>query len=1112
MNLPARRMLSLLFVCAISAISPYAQPRSGYYRFPALHEKTVVFTAEGDLWTASTEGGAARRLTSHPGQELNAAISPDGKTVAFTAEYDGPAEVYSMPIEGGLPVRRTWDGTRATVVGWTPEGRILYTTSRYSTIPNNQLVAISPDGKREVLPLAQAAEGEYDPASKTLFFTRFAFQGSYTKRYKGGTAQNIWRYAGSGEAVPLTKDYAGTSARPMFWNGRVYFLSDRDSIMNIWSMTPDGKDARQVTRHKGYDVQTPVQQGGRIVYQFGADLWLLDLKSGKSAMIPITMVSDFDHLREKWIRRPIEYLTDAALAPDGESVAFTARGMVFVAPAKTGRLVTVAAKPGVRYRSARFLPDGKSILAMSSESGEIELWKFPANGIGTPERLTSDGGVLRWTGVPSPDGRYIAHTDKDQQLWLYDLKEKANKKLGQSQYGNFGDLTWSPDSRWLAFSEEGENTFQRIRLYNTESGAMQFVTSDRYNSGSPAWSPDGKWLYFLSDRNLRSSVQAPWGPRQPDPFFDRTMKIYALALRKGQRGMFEPPDELSANAKPETPKEAPKPDAAKAEPVKFDIDLQGIETRLYELPVPPGNYSSLNALAKRLLWIDFDRSGGGPPKVGLQAIDLAYKAEVETLLTGINDFDLSLNGKKMLVRKGEDFHVLDADAKAAALSNPKTLTDAKVNLNEWSFPLKPRDEFRELFTDAWRLERDYFYDRKMHGVNWPAMREKYLPLVDRVTDRQELNDVIAQMVAELSALHTFVRGGDQRRGPDQVQQGSLGAVLDRDAAAGGYVVKQIYRNDPDLPEQQSPLARFGVDISEGDVITHIDGVETLSEPDIGVLLREKAGKQLLLRVKQGANSRDVVVKPISMNQDADLRYSSWEYSRRLKVDELAQGKVGYLHLRAMGGGDIAQWVRDFYPVFNRQGLIIDVRHNNGGNIDSWLLGKLLRKAWFYWQPRVGAPYWNMNYAFRGHIVVLVDERTASDGEAFAEGFRRLGLGKVIGTRTWGGEIWLSSSNVLADRGIATASEIGVYGPEGQWLIEGHGVDPDIVVDNLPAESFAGKDAQLEAAIKHLEELIRKDPRPVPKPPVYPDKSAPVDPVEMRKPTPGDAKKGSKAGN
>jgi tricorn protease len=368
------------------------------------------------------------------------------------------------------------------------------------------------------------------------------------------------------------------------------------------------------------------------------------------------------------------------------------------------------------------------------------------------------------------------------------------------------------------------------------------------------------------------------------------------------------------------------------------------------------------------------------------------------------------------------------------------------------------------------------------------MRDKYAELVGRVRDREELSDLIDQMVGELSMLHTFVFGGDLRRGSDQVQLSSLGARLSRDSS-GGYVVEHIYRSDPDRPDKLAPLSRPGVDIAEGDVIISLNGRE-LANADPGELLRNQTGKQVLLRVrpKGKTETREVLVKAISMQDDSDLRYRDWEYSRRQMVEGASAGRIGYVHLRNMGSNDINQWVEEYTPVFNRGGLIVDVRHNGGGNIDSWILGKLMRKAWMYWQGRTGKPYWNMQQAFRGHVVVLCDEWTASDGEAFSEGFRRLGLGKVIGVRTWGGEVWLSASNALADRGIATTGEIGVYGPERAWLIEGHGVDPDIVVDNLPHATFTGKDAQLEAAIQHLEKLIREKPNPVPAAPDYPDKS------------------------
>jgi tricorn protease len=359
-----------------------------------------------------------------------------------------------------------------------------------------------------------------------------------------------------------------------------------------------------------------------------------------------------------------------------------------------------------------------------------------------------------------------------------------------------------------------------------------------------------------------------------------------------------------------------------------------------------------------------------------------------------------------------------------------------VDLKEWTFTVVPTEEFHEMFLDAWRLHRDYFYDRDMHHLDWKAVREKYLPLVDRVRDRDELSDLIAQMVSELSALHTFVGGGDLRRGPDQVQLAALGARLERDTASKGYVVRHVYQSDPDRPDKRAPLARPGVDVSDGDVIVSVNGRDVLSAPDIGELLRNEAGRQALLRVHPAGknDTRDVIVKPMTMEQEADLRYGEWEYTRRMRVEEAGGGQVGYVHLRAMGVNDINQWAEQFYPVFDRQGLIIDVRHNGGGNIDSWILGKL------------------------------------------------------IGTRTWGGEIWLSASNVLADRGIATAAEMGVYGPDGKWLIEGHGVDPDIVVDNLPNATFGGKDAQLEAALSYVKGLIKEKPVPVPPHPPYPDKN------------------------
>ena len=1102
-------LASLCVLLTALSLHAQAQPktRPGYYRFPAIHGDIIIFTAEGDLWTVGAEGGAARRLTSNTGTESHAAISPDGSTVAFTAEYEGPQDVYTMAVEGGLPQRRTWDGD-VEVAGWTPDGKVLFRTRRYSTLPDFRLVTLGADGDRDVLPLAQAASGAYSSDGRTLFFTRFARQPSSTKRYKGGTAESIWRYTPGSEAVDLTADWTGTSDDPMFWSDRVYFVSDRDGIMNVYSMDPGGHDLRQHTHQRSFDVQSASLSEGRIVYQCGADLWLLDLKTGKDAVIPITLVSDFDQLRDHWVKKPLDYLTGAHIAPDGSSAVFTARGEIFTMPAKTGRTVRVAGDSAIRYREARYLPDGKSIIALSTQTGETEFWKFAANGIAAPEQWTKDAKVLRWEGIPSPDGRWLAHRNKDQELWLFDTKTREDKRIAQSMNGDFGDLSWSPDSQWLAYSETAGNQFDQIKVLHVADGSIHAITSDRYNSGNPAWSADGKWLYFLSDRALSTTVRSPWGPRQPDPHFDRSMKIYELALVDGIRSPFAPADELhpeEKSAEEQKQKEEAKSEDAKAgdskksesqkeseaekkKPPVVNIDFKGLQYRLNEIPVKPGNYSSLQATDKRLCFLS--RNDEAPPKTALDCLDIANKGDgPETLLPEVRGYEISLDRKKVLVRKSDDFYILDSSAKPPALADAKALGKSKIDMSHWSLMTNPRAEFHEMFLDAWRLERDYFYDRHMHGVNWVEMRDRYLPLVDRVANRDELNDVLAQMVGELSALHIFVRGGDQREASDDVKLASLGALLRRDEKAGGFVVQHIYLYDPDLPDNAPPLARPDSLVHEGEVITSIDGEDCLKVRDERQLLRGKAGRKVLLQVKTAdGKTREVLLTAISDDEDNSLRYNEWEYTRRQKVDADSHGAIGYVHLRAMGPSDIERWAREYYPVFNRQGLIIDVRHNHGGNIDSWLLGKLVRKAWFYWQPRIGNPVWNMQYAFRGHIVVLCDENTASDGEAFSEGFRRLGIGKVIGVRTWGGEVWLSASNFLADHGIATAAEIGVYGPEGKWLIEGHGVDPDIVVDDLPHATFEGADAQLDAAIRYLQQEIQKDPRPVPKAPPYADKS------------------------
>ncbi|WP_088339925.1 S41 family peptidase [Robiginitalea sediminis] len=1061
----------LLFFLSLSGA--LAQGFEGYYRYPDIHGNQIVFTAEGDLWLVPVSGGLARRLTSHAEEETHAAFSPDGKTLAFSASYEGPTEVYTMPVSGGLPVRWTFESDPSLVSAWDPSGHLVYQTRAYSGVPDLQLVSLNPSDKTKTrIPLSQASEASFDDSGETVYFVRPAYHRNVTKRYKGGTARQIWKYTrGEAEAIRVTSGYTGESHHPMWYQGRVYFITDRDGTMNLWSSDPDGNDLQQHTRHRYFDIRYARQQGGRIVYQRGADIMLYDIGAGSDRKVEIRLSSDLDQLREKWEENPARYITHASPGPEGKNMVVTARGRVFVVPAEKGRQVAFTGKSGVRYRDAVLSHDGKSVYALSDESGEFEFVALPATGIGPEKSLTSDGEILRFGGVPSPDGKKLAYTDLRQHLYILDLATGNSTRVSQiDEY--VGGMAWSPDSQWLAFHEAARNQMVRIAICRANGSDLTYLTTDRANSMSPQWSRDGAFLYFLSDRSFTSLVRSPWGSRQPEPYFDRKFKIYHIGLKKGARSPFRPADELAAET-------AGKKGDAKAA-VSVVVERDGIARRLEEVPVPAGNYSNL-ALNEDYLYVEREDTGLDS-KTELVALKLDGKdPEFKTVAKDIRSFELTANGKKILLRKGNSFYMVEAGG-----SEVKDLSDSQISLKDWKFPIDPAAEWKQMFTDAWRMERDYFYDPGMHGVDWDAMHDKYLPLVSRVTTRQELSDLIGRFVGELSALHTSVRGGDMREDDADIDVACLGGVFERDASAGGYRISKIYRADPDYPHERSPLDDPYLEVREGDVITHVNGIAALSATDLGALIRNQEGRQVRLGLAGSTGSRDIIVTPIG--SDYNLRYRDWEYGNRMKVENASGGDIGYLHLRAMGGNDLSDFYREFYPVFDRKGLIVDVRYNFGGNIDSFILEKLMRKTWMYWATRNGQPSWNMQYAFRGHMVVLVNENTYSDGEAFADGFRKLGLGVTIGMRTWGGEIWLSSVNRLSDNGLARAPMMGVYGDNGEWLIEGHGFEPDIEVDNLPHATFNGADAQLDRALEVLKEEIRKDPREVPPPPPFPDKS------------------------
>jgi tricorn protease len=1097
------KLRHLLALClSLHPLLAAATDKTGYFRYPSVRGDTIVFTAEGDLWSAPLAGGHAQRLTTHPAEESYSAISPDGKSVAFSAAYAGPVEVYVMPLAGGLPKRLSFEGSRALVTGWTTQGEVMYTAQNQRG-PNAQRVitVVNPATlQRRVLPLTEANEASMDDSGKTLFFTRFGLQitNDNVKRYQGGAVAQLWRYPldKNEEAVKLSKGHPGSDQQPMWWQGRLYFISDRDGARNLYSMDANGANVQQHTRHSQWDVRNAALGDGVIVYQLGADLHAYRIAQNTDQAIAIDMASDYDQAREHLLMKPLDYLTNISFAANGERVAITARGRVVTAGLGALRRVEITLPEGSRARNAELSPDGKSVYAICDASGENEIWRFPADGGTSGVMLTKSGHGHRVGFTVSPDGKSLAHFNKQGELWLLDIASGSNNKIDTSaETAEYASIIWSPDSKLLALARaDTARQLPQLMLYDVAGRQLHKLSSDKYESSDPAFSPDGHWLYFLSNRHFQAVNRAPWGDRNLGPFFDRRTKLYAIALQAdkpgqpGQRFPFQAANELDS----QTTTPAPAGDAADArniahKPAHADaaampaIDWKNIAQRLYEAPLAPGNYRNLQTDGKRLYFLDSDSAMPDKPSLTTFAID-NKGGQPEVFAAGVQDFALSANGKKLYFRKTSqqgpgEMLIVDAAAKA-----PMDLSKAGVRLADWALQLNPRAEWRNIFNDAWRLHRDYLFDRNMRGVDWLAMRKKYAPLAERANDRADLNDVLGMMTGELGVLHSQIVPGQLRKADDGSAPGFLGGVFERQS--DGYLISHIYRTEAELPSGSAPLAQPGVDARAGDIIVAVNGKPANSAADLSELLRNQAGQQVLLTLKRGepfrakSNEHNVIVTAVNDKAQASLRYSDWEQTRREQVERVGQSRIGYLHLRAMVADDIATFAREFYANYDRDGLIIDVRRNNGGNIDSWIIEKLLRRAWSLWVPRDGRPGTNMQQTFRGHLVVLTDELTYSDGESFAAGIQALGLGPIIGKRTAGAGVWLSDGNVLSDKGRARAAELAVYGlPDGKWLVEGVGVVPDIEVENPPHASFNDADLQLDTALSVLADKLKAHPIP-----------------------------------
>lgn len=1044
---------------------------NGYYRAPHLVNDQLVFTAEGDIWLTQLNNSTPRRLTSSAAEENTAKLSPQGDLVAFVANYEGTSEVYVMPTQGGTPTRISFEQSRVRLQSWTPDGHIIYSTDHVMG-PANQWVLrkVNPTTLHtETIPLIDAIEGVTDSQGKQLFFTRFGLQATTdnARVYRGGAMGEIWRYqlGSDQEAVHLTAGHEASVRKPMYWQGRVYFISDADGTPNIWSVPEQGGDFTQHTHFDTWQVWDATLSNGTIVYQQGADLHVLDLNNNQASPLELSLASDFRQRQERWLTKPLDYLTHMSFGGSDEQVALTARSQIALAAKAPRRLVNIDTPEASRSRHAIMSHDGKWVYAINDHTGENEIWRFAADGSSDAKQLTHDGSTFRWNLYLSPNGRFLAHDDKDGNLWLLDLEKNSNERIftGANGHTPLGKLAWSHDSNALAFSRTDlEGSRHQVLLYSLKDERTEVLTSNKYASYSPAFSRDGNWLYFLSDRHFKATPTSPWGDRNMGPVFNKRTQIYALALKRQACFPFAPPTEVVHCDNDAAEKERTARRRAKL------IDWDGLTDRLWQVPVAADNYYNLETTDSRLYVQARDSGPANLYQIPFAQTDISR----EVFAPNVNSYQLSSDGKRLFFRQGKphQLYIVDAGAKA-----PSDLSKARIATNQWQLAINPQLEWQQMFHDAWIMHRDFLFDRNMRGVNWEAMAAQYQPLVARLTDRHELDDLFAQLLSELNVLHSQVRGGEYAQRENRPAAASLAAAFSNHR--DGLQIAHIYQTDPELPLAAAPFAKPGVKAQVGDVITHINGAPVKHLGDLTTALRGQVGKQVRVDLKRGRATWSTIVEPVTPNTDHRLRYQDWVQKNRSKVAEASDGTFGYIHIYAMGGNDIANFAREFYDNVDKDGLVIDVRRNRGGNIDSWIIEKLLRRAWMFWQPRQGEGYTNMQQTFRGQLVVLTDQLTYSDGETFSAGVKTLGLGPLIGNRTTGAGVWLSGRNRLADRGLARVAETPQHAMDGTWVVEGYGVEPDIQVENLPYATFNGSDAQLERGIAELHKLLEQNPRP-----------------------------------
>ena len=1123
----SRILISLFGFLLLSILSASAQSlpnTTRLLRFPTTNDREIVFCYAGELYTVAKDGGIARRLTSGPGYTSFPRFSPDGKQVAFTSEYDGNREVYVMPAEGGTPKRLTISATLGRddvsdrmgpnniVMAWENTKPLIVFRSRMKSFNDfiGSLFTVGLDAELpQQVPVPRGGFTSFSPDDSKMAFNRVFREFRTWKHYRGGMADDIWIHDFKTGATENLTNNPAQDICPMWGpDNKIYFISDRDGRMNLFVVDLASKATKQLTSFKDFDIKFPSIGKDSIVFEQAGYIWRYNLKSGQATPLPIEIKEDLAIGRSTLVDAS-KHIESVNLAPDGERTIVVARGDIFSVPAKEGTPRNLTKTSNAHERDAVWSPDGKWIAYNSDVTGENELYVRAQDGKGDAVQLTSGADTYYYTAKWSPDSKKLLWSDRLQRLRFVDVTTKTVTQVDQDKWGEIEIFNWSPDSQWIAWGRPEENGLPRVNLYSLANKQQTAVTDNWYGSGEPIFSDDGKYLLLGSARDFKPS----FGDEEFANIYRDMERVYLVTLAKETENPLAPKSDEVGKAEQKREKEKAKeaeekkpeekaagekkPEEKKSEaakpkkPVVVKVDTDGIQNRIVGLEITPGNYRNIRMVDDRIFYLrrtagddvgEEDDDGDGRDRKS-HLCSYSLEDRKETVLGDANDYQITFDGKKMLVKIKKDYAIID-------LPKDKIETkDHEHKIEGLDMQLDRHAEWNQIYFECWLHMRDFFYSPTMNGVDWKAMRDKYAALVPFVNHRNDLTYLLGELIGELNSGHTYVAGGERPDTP-RVKLGLLGAELSRDPATKAYKIDRILPGENWDKHTRSPLTAVGVNVKAGDYILAINGTPVSSLANLYQALIGTADKQVILRVNSkpsDAGARDVTVVPTA--NEGPLYYLDWVQKNIDYVTKKTNGDVGYLHIPDMGRPGLNEFTKLYFPQIRKHALIVDVRGNGGGFVSPLVLERLRRAFVMVGIARNGMPQPDPAHAFMGPMVTLINEFSASDGDIFPFRFKTLGLGKLIGKRTWGGVVGIRNSLPLVDGGNFFKPEFALYSKDGkEWIIEGHGVDPDIVVDNDPAKEFHGEDQQLDRGIQQIEEELKTKRYELPPVPPYPDRN------------------------